>query len=762
MTQAELERVLKRVAAYLRNGETMPMFVFTDDDGYKELRPELKKCNSNLEELRLSDCCQDSIRKPDFDDFNQHLEEHSFAPHLVLGMGEYLNLCSMEVAERLEPWLLRPCRNKAVFLLRGLNHLKAELEQRVPRFAERHSLLVGAVDGVAASPRIVLLGAAVSGQRKILNGFKELLRTLEDWVPGDADTVLARTAVKLPSIRYPVDHVSDAYDLLRLSRPGTALPEKRLGTDEQWRWLAGGVAESGDLNRLLSRHGYDKLDEATLCERYAETGDRNLCWLMWLAMKRHAEAFSNEYLRRVLDATDNFERFLPNLLDGLAEVPHNSKDYRRLYDARKRLLGGWRGGREDFIRRNRKNLAEAVYHLTDSTPEEREEVLRLIALNQSVPDDLPLIYPALADYLKPCPLRLDGGPDDLAAMLTDYFQDYKRQKVASRLDDGFREKVSELARQRPYNQLPTRENLLAAVDKDGACLCWVDALGMEFAAYLKSLAAKAGLSMSLKASRAALPSITACNHAFYDDWQGDKMPKIDGLDELKHEPNAESAAYLARELADLDECLAAVKERLRSGKCKRVVLTGDHGASRLVMLGAPAQSKCVADTPGRHAGRCCLVAGNDDQQAADDPAVVRDGDWLVRADYGLFKGGRAASLELHGGATLEEVVVPVITLAIQDASIEVTLVGEVTVSRLKGAVLALFVNTPMPGGLAVGYEGKTYPATMDKDDQHCTVQIPAINSKGDYTVTVYSGDNELQTLSFTAVSKARLAAKEGW
>ncbi len=56
--------------------------------------------------------------------------------------------------------------------------------------------------------------------------------------------------------------------------------------------------------------------------------------------------------------------------------------------------------------------------------------------------------------------------------------------------------------------------------------------------------------------------------------------------------------------------------------------------------------------------------------------------YIVLADYGRFKGSRAANVEVHGGASLEEVVVPVITLSLKDSSIEIKVVDTVIKSRL--------------------------------------------------------------------------------
>ena len=69
--------------------------------------------------------------------------------------------------------------------------------------------------------------------------------------------------------------------------------------------------------------------------------------------------------------------------------------------------------------------------------------------------------------------------------------------------------------------------------------------------------------------------------------------------------------------------------------------------------------KYDVDMRGEHSGRCCAECATDGL----DTVTVENG-WLVLADYGRFKGGRAAAVEVHGGATNEEVIVPVIEITL--------------------------------------------------------------------------------------------------
>ena len=64
--------------------------------------------------------------------------------------------------------------------------------------------------------------------------------------------------------------------------------------------------------------------------------------------------------------------------------------------------------------------------------------------------------------------------------------------------------------------------------------------------------------------------------------------------------------------------------------------------------------------------------------------------FIVLANYGRFRGSRAANVEVHGGASLEEVVVPVIELTLADSSMQVALSDKNIVSDYKdGASILL-------------------------------------------------------------------------
>ena len=117
-------------------------------------------------------------------------------------------------------------------------------------------------------------------------------------------------------------------------------------------------------------------------------------------------------------------------------------------------------------------------------------------------------------------------------------------------------------------------------------------------------------------------------------------------------------------------------------------------------------------------------------------------EYIVLADYGRFKGSRTANVEVHGGASLEEVVVPVITLSLNDSSLRVSIVDEekVKADYKKGITVTLYINKDINDSLILDYENRRYSANKI-DDNHYSVNIPDIKRAGTYSADVYLGND---------------------
>ena len=109
---------------------------------------------------------------------------------------------------------------------------------------------------------------------------------------------------------------------------------------------------------------------------------------------------------------------------------------------------------------------------------------------------------------------------------------------------------------------------------------------------------------------------------------------------------------------------------------------------------------------------------------------------------------------MHGGASLEEVVVPVITLSLRDSSIVIKVVDTVIKADYKtGATITLFVNKSISQQLFVEYKGKKY-ATELIDENHYKVLVPEIKKAGTVEADIYIGEDLVSHITLKAVGKS--------
>lgn len=730
------------VKKYLTSPVTTPYFLFISDRQYATAMDELLVLG--LDFVPVSGFCSNDDKMPDIDrllTYIKALNVDANAKKLVVtGLGEFLALCGSAEARRTLSRLKDHdlSGGKVVLLLRGLASLISEF-QVDPRFDSR---LFCVVDNAECDLSFTL--AAPSIGFPALPGFKALLEELEN---GRCGSVVVNTAVNLDKAIFTVNPIDNAYEGIKFLKKDFTL-ERSCGNDALWAELLTELNQSnGSLDEVFEKHGLNNNLELDFYDRIAGSDYRN--WLYFICLKSKADTLQNGYLRFVLDKTSHFENFAGNVLNAIIDIPHSDKRFPQFYRDRKTLVEKFpESDIADFVVNNRKVVSESIFKLTDGTRVEREEIIAWLSKNEMVPQ-LDGIYPALAAYLRKyifkCP--------ELADLLTDYFEAYKRQKLSNELEPEFLKMVDTLALSRKFNRLPTRNEVLDNLEKSDTFLYWLDALGVEYLGLIEALVQKRGLSLRVNIVRAELPTITAINRDFFDAWQGRKE-KNEELDETKHSEaggynftNNELPIHLAKELDIITAMIDKAATELALRHCKRFLVVSDHGSSRLAVLRRK-EEKYDTDTAGEHSGRCCKLF-----QPYDLPFAAEENGYLILADYGRFKGSRAANVEVHGGASLEEVLVPVIELSLKDGSVTVKLLDEtVTADFRTGAEIQLFFNSPVQD-VSVVLNGKPYSASQI-DDNHYSVKLPDTKRAGDYSADVYAGDNLIGKIMIKAQGKS--------
>lgn len=729
------------VKEYLTSSVKTPYFLFISDGQYATAMDELSILGLNP--VPMSGFCNNDDKMPDIDGLFSYIkaagENGNRKKIVVTGLGEFLALRGSDEAtrtlSRLKDHNLGEA--KVVLLLRGLVSLIAGM-QTDPRFDSRR---FSVIDNAECDLSFTL--AAPSVGLSALSGFKAMLAELEN---GRRGIVAVNTAVNLDKAIFTVHPISNAYEGIKFLIKGFTLA-RSCGSDAYWVEMLTELNQSnGSLDEVFEKHDLGNNLESDFCTRIAGSDFRN--WLYFICLKCKADKLQNGYLRFVLDKTSCFEEFTWNVLNALIEIQHTDKRFDSFYRERKALVEKFpESDIADFVVNSRQVVSESIYKLTDGTRAEREEIIAWLSKNGTIPQ-LDGIYPVLAAYLK----KYNFKCPELANLLTEYFEAYKRQKLSNRLESEFLENVDDLALLRKFNRLPTRNEIMDSVDKSDTFLYWLDALGVEYLGLIEALVQKRGLSVRVNIARAELPTITAINRDFFDAWQGRKE-KNDELDDTKHKDaggynftNNELPIHLAKELDIITAMIDKAATELALRHCKRFFIVSDHGASRLAVLRRK-EEKYDTDTTGEHSGRCCKLF-----QPYDLPFAAEENGYLVLADYGRFKGSRAANVEVHGGASLEEVVVPVIELSLKDGSVMVKLVDEiVTVDFRTGTEIKLFFNS-LVRDVSVVLNGKHYSASQI-DANHYSVELPDTKRAGDYSADVYAGDNLIGKIMIKAQGK---------
>lgn len=302
------------------------------------------------------------------------------------------------------------------------------------------------------------------------------------------------------------------------------------------------------------------------------------------------------------------------------------------------------------------------------------------------------------------------------------------------------------------------------VDSDTVIL-WIDALGVEWLPLLNwSITENCdGTISSISVGQAALPTETCFN----DLWNSMDTPyrKLDKLDKLAHKGVIDEPDYYAC-IEEQLSFVAGVHKQINDllKEHHRVIVTGDHGTSRLaarffhVKDGFSAPKNATVCSHGRY----CKVTESVGYAITNTRMFKRaDGmQYIVYTNYDHFKqSGFAAGEdddnaiygEVHGGATPEEMLVPIIVI---DSNIDTPLSGTWEKNSvkifMKKARLSLSFNKPVQK-LQVKVAGIDADVASTDGGNRWSVTIPGIKD-GTYTAHVLANNTIVEMPVITILS----------
>ena len=313
---------------------------------------------------------------------------------------------------------------------------------------------------------------------------------------------------------------------------------------------------------------------------------------------------------------------------------------------------------------------ERLAFLTGDTREERIYILRMVgqwlkqdAAQVCASKMLKLRYPLLQAYL-------GLMPDELGSVYNEYISEYKAHKLANTLPES----DERFFRGIEPDSLPFRYSVINQKITDSTVMLWIDGLGFEYLSLLldKLVQSEDGTVVSCTLTQALLPTETEFN----EQWKQMSVPyeKLNKLDKLAHKGVVDEPDYytcIEEQIAFFNRVSDKANELLKN--YQRVIITGDHGTSRLAARffhtrkGLPVFKDA---TPLSHGRYCSIktkpVGVYEDLKETTDSSGQH---YLVFTSYNHFSlSGFAAGKdddnviygEVHGGASPEEMIVPVV------------------------------------------------------------------------------------------------------
>lgn len=623
------------------------------------------------------------------------------------------------------------------------------------------ALVYSADDVTSALPQLRFVGdgITISKGQKVTKGIDKVGLLVETI---NADLLVIRTkklARDYPSSMLHIEELVDAYAALCNIDPATAALEKTLGKADQWAFALKEIASAGNWSSLVS-HLFGSPYALELAVGQWDRFTDDMQWLYFIALKLFG-AQKNWCLNQAAKAASFPYDLVRKIYRSILGENCHSESFIKRYRERKQLLQQMFDVEDDaevidYIKMTKQHQKDAIRYLTDNTKLEKEAIIDLISTYaeeytpQELRSVLEEVYPDLAAYL-------DAYSFPGNTWLDAYFTEYRYSKVRNRISPELREMAKQQAVDHDFLKLLPRIAVVDSIPKDGTFLFFVDAMGVEFIPYIVKKCREYDLKLTVTVSHCELPSLTRCNKDFFESYPPEQRTKVSELDDIIHHGKenydyqvTRKPIHLIRELEIIDEVLRNARTRLLSGNSTtRVLLVADHGATRMAVINEHIIDIDV-NSKGTNGGRVCEYT----EAVKAVPCAIREGDYYILASYDRFKGGQPANVEAHGGGTLEEVIVPVITLTLPTEEIEVQVETKIVEYSFKQQpVLKLFSKT-MLSNASVLINGKWYAADASVDGQNFSFTLAGLK-KGQYTAALYANGSEIATgLTFELRSKA--------
>ncbi|NLJ56153.1 MAG: BREX-4 system phosphatase PglZ [Firmicutes bacterium] len=425
------------------------------------------------------------------------------------------------------------------------------------------------------------------------------------------------------------------------------------GSQDQWEWLAVQIKQENNLDllaaRLLKVIEYDP-DQLFYMWQRLSPEER---WLIWLWSK--AKSIPGTYLHSIMQKNTDVNSFSEHVSTDI--FLHALPASLNFCQERKKLLlclgtsfmpqGFWT---------KYEALGEPIQKLsvlTDISQQEKKELI--LCVNELLVNNTKLgewwyylekMFPSLVWYLQPA-----VAGDEFVGL---YFHTYNRCRVKDSADQQLASLIDQWANKQLLWNYPARSELVSELRAEGARIMWVDGMGVEWVGLLNHIIVRdGGVDTTITITRGNLPTTTEANK----EWETDEVVER-GLDDIAHHYGYSFPGSFLKAMDVVEK--VAKKALSLLAQYSIVAITSDHGLSRFAVtatekIGVP--EGFMTEAPGRFA-----TLERASYYIEPDRPLVMDKGHLMWLTHGKFQGAGPCRGEVHGGATPEECLTPVVVL----------------------------------------------------------------------------------------------------
>ncbi len=680
MTITEIKEKLSQERGF---GSRFPArIIFAENlDAYALLEGQLKGiCDVTI---NVADFCRAPDTVPQFDQIKAKLNEYSGKQVLLLSAGEYLRLCikrelNTDRRQFQSFWEMQLSESSRTRVIMPMFCCRDVFDRVIGVVDERQQNYVWPLDSTPTAESYTISVYSPTFKNAINSDADNLSDWLRNW------QAILRRDMQCSIVTIQEGNVEASFGTVNIkpiNSPFRYLEDFLLDgdlLDEKWEKTEFWNCMVTHISKLQRKTSFDKVvisalnvndfDFVSVAARWKTLNDfqRELVWL-WYRMYPTGDYFSYA-CRKAVSSSDIPTR----IRDEILLVDSRSAQWVDQRMAAMKALSFSSFDDTYFALLDKLPLAETKLQLlTYQTHEEKTYAIKVISnllRNGAEPEAVATMiardYPALAVYMTE-----RTGCDEA---IDDYLSWYRKNKLVNRFPGDSSVAID-------FERFDARFKLMHQMQGKDCAFFWIDGFGVEYAPiFLHELKDRGIKPNTVKIATALLPTETEYNHQW--DENDPMTEKWDRLDSCSHKGMPDDKSYyscIVYQLAVFSDAAKKVEELL--DKHDYVVITGDHGSSRLAALAFHDSSVVPVTAPNkstiRSFGRFCEL----DEKSVDMlplpgtskiTAKIGGKTFLIMNNYqhfavsGNVAGGNTDDHdvvgETHGGNTVEERLVPVI------------------------------------------------------------------------------------------------------